>query len=182
MNTQIRQIAQRLHGLRESLDLTTEELALKCGVSQPEYEKYESGNSDIPMSFLCEVAQTFGVETTALISGNDPHSLAYFVTRKGTGTSVERYKAYKYQSLAHGFRNAKAEPFEVTVEPNDQTFHLNSHLGQEFNLILEGNMQLQIGGNDITLYEGDSIYFDSTKPHGMKALNGKKVKFLAVII
>jgi len=182
MNTQIRQIAQRLHGLRESLDLTTEEVASKCGVSQVEYEKYESGNSDIPMSFICEVAQSFGVETTALISGNDPHSLAYFVTRKGTGTSVERYKAYKYQSLAHGFRNAKAEPFEVTVEPNDLPFHLNSHLGQEFNFILEGNMQLQIGGNDITLYEGDSIYFDSTKPHGMKALNGKKVKFLAVII
>ena len=182
MNTQIKQIAERLHGLRDSLELTTAEVAGKCGVSKEEYEQYESGDSDIPMSFICEVAQTFGVETTALISGIDPHSLAYFVTRKGTGTSVERYKAYKYQSLAHGFRNAKAEPFEVTVEPNDLPFHLNSHIGQEFNYILEGNMELQIAGNDITLQEGDSVYFDSSKPHGMKALNGKRVKFLAVIV
>ncbi|MDR3652885.1 MAG: XRE family transcriptional regulator [Paludibacter sp.] len=182
MNTQIKQIAERLRGLRDALDLTIPQAAEKCGVSETDYARYESGTSDIPMSFICEVAQTFDVETTALISGNDPHSLAFSVTRKGTGTSVERTKAYKYQSLAHGFRNAEAEPFEVTVEPNDHPFNLNSHSGQEFNLILEGTMQVQIAGNDITLYEGDSIYFDATNPHGMKALNGKKVKFLAVII
>ncbi len=182
MNTQIKQIAERLRGLRDALELTTEEVALKCGVNQVDYEKYESGNSDIPVSFICEVAQTFGIETTALISGNDPHSIAFSVTRKGTGTSVERTKAYKYQSLAHGFRSPKAEPFEVSVEPCDKPIHLNTHSGQEFNLLLEGTMQLQIGGNDITLYEGDSIYFDATKPHGMKALNGNNARFLAVII
>ncbi len=182
MNTQIKQIAERLRGLRDALDLTIAQAADKCRVSEADYAKYESGASDIPMSFICEVAQTFGVETTALISGNDPHSLAYSVTRKGNGTSVERSKTYKYQALASGFRYAKAEPFEVTVEPNNNPIHLNTHSGQEFNLVLEGTMQLQIGGNDITLYEGDSVYFDATKPHGMKALNGKKVKFLAIII
>ena len=182
MNTQIKQIAERLRGLRDALNLSTAEVASKCCVSQTDYEKYESGNSDIPMSFICDLAQTFGVETTALISGNDPHSLAYYVTRKGTGASVERTKSYKYLALASGFRHAKAEPFEVTVEPSDKPLHLNSHAGQEFNLILEGTMQLQIAGNDIMLNEGDSIYFDSSKPHGMKALNGKEVKFLAIII
>jgi transcriptional regulator with XRE-family HTH domain len=182
MNNQIKQIAERLHGLRDALELTTETVAEKCGVSKVEYEKYESGNHDIPMSFICDLAQTFGVETSALISGNDPHSLAYFVTRKGTGSSVERTKEYKYHSLAHGFRYAKAEPFEVTVEPSDKPLHLNSHSGQEFNYILEGTMELQIAGNEIVLNHGDSIYFDSSKPHGMKAMNGNKVTFLAVII
>jgi transcriptional regulator with XRE-family HTH domain len=182
MNTQIKQIAERLRGLRDALDLTIGQAAEKCGVPEADYARYESGTSDIPMSFICEVAQTFGVETTALISGDDPHSLAYFVTRKGTGASVERTKAYKYQALAHGFRHAKAEPFEVTVEPSNQPITMNTHPGQEFNLMLEGTMQLRISENDITLNEGDSIYFDSTKPHGMKALGGKKVKFLAVIV
>ena len=182
MNTQIKQSAERLRGLRDALNLTIADAAAQCGVSEADYASYESGSSDIPMSFICQVAQTFDIETTALISGNDPHSLAYFVTRKGTGASVERTKCYKYQALASGFRNVRAEPFEVTVEPCNQPIHLNSHAGQEFNLILEGTMQLHIAGNDIMLNEGDSIYFDSTKPHGMKALNGKEVKFLAIII
>lgn len=182
MNTQIKQIAERLHGLRDALDLTITQAAEKCNIPEAEYARYESGTSDIPLSFICQIAQTFNVETTALISGIDPHSLTYFVTRKGTGTSVERTKAYKYLALASGFRNAKAEPFEVTVEPNDQPIHLNTHPDQEFNLVLEGSLQLQIAGNDIILNEGDSIYFDATKPHGMKALNNKNVKFLAIII
>ena len=182
MNTQIKQIAERLRGLRDALDLTIAQAAEKCSISEADYAKYESGASDIPMSFICEVAQTFGVETSALISGTDPHSLAYFVTRKGTGASVERTKCYKYQSLAHGFRNSKADPFEVTVEPCHQTIHLNTHSGQEFNLVLEGSMQLHIAGSELVLNEGDSIYFDATKPHGMKALNGKNVRFLAVIV
>jgi mannose-6-phosphate isomerase-like protein (cupin superfamily) len=182
MNKQIKQIAERLCGLRDALDLTIAQAAEKCGVSEEDYVRYESGASDIPMSFICQVVQTFGVEMTALISGDDPHSLTYFVTRKGTGAGIERTKAYKYQALAHGFRHAKAEPFEVTIEPSNQPITMNSHTGQEFNFVLEGTMQLRISENDITLNEGDSIYFDANKPHGMKALGGKRVKFLAIIV
>lgn len=95
---------------------------------------------------------------------------------------MERSKAYKYQSLAAGFMNRQADPFIVTVEPNDNPIHLNSHAGQEFNLILEGRMLLNINGKELVLEEGDSIYFDSASLHGMKALDNKTVKFLAVII
>ncbi len=182
MNAQIQQIAERLRGLRDSLDLSITQAAQKCNFAEEDYAQYETGNSDIPMSFLCKVAQTFGVETSALLSGNDPHSIAFSVTRKGTGTTIERNKRYKYQALADGFRNAKAEPFEVTLEPENQIIELNTHSGQEFNLVLEGTMKLLISGNEITLQEGDCIYFDATKPHGMKALEGRKVKFLAIII
>lgn len=182
MNTQITQIARRLHGLREAFDLTAADAAAKCGISREEYEKYESGTVDIPMSFICEAADVFGIETTALISGDEPHATAYFITRKGTGIGIERNKAYKYRSLAHGFKHAKAEPFEVTVEPGDKPLTLNTHPGQEFNMILQGSMQLQISGNDLILHEGDCIYFDASRPHGMKALNGEKVRFLAIII
>ena len=181
MNTQIKQISERLRGLRDSLDLTTGQVAEKCRISEEDYIRYESGNHDIPISFICEIAHIFNISTTALFSGHDAHATAYSVTRKGTGDSVERSKAYKYQALASGFLHASVKPFEVTVESNEFPMHMNSHSGQEFNYILEGSMQLHIAGNDLILNAGDSIYFDATKPHGMKALGGKKVKFLAVI-
>ncbi|MDD3080542.1 MAG: XRE family transcriptional regulator [Paludibacter sp.] len=182
MNTQITQIAERIRGLREALELPAEQVAQKTGVSVEDYNRFESGNTDIPMSFITEVAQAFGVDTTTLISGTEPHAQAYFITRKGTGLSVERNKVYKYQSLASGFRQAKAEPFEVTVEFNDKPMSLNTHSGQEFNMVLEGSLQIRLAGRDLFLNEGDCIYFDATKPHGMKALNGKSARFLAVII
>jgi len=182
MNEQIKQIAERLKGLREALDYSQEEMAERCGKTANEIDLYESGLIDIPLGFLFDVAQNFKVETSTLISGDEPRMNSYSVTRKGKGVSIERTKAYKYQGLAGRFKNPKVEPFEVTVEPNDAPVFLNSHAGQEFNLVLEGKLQLQINEKTLTLEAGDSIYFDSGLPHGMKALNGKPVRFLAVVI
>ncbi|MDR0798763.1 MAG: XRE family transcriptional regulator [Dysgonamonadaceae bacterium] len=182
MNEQIKQIAERLKGLRESLDLSVEEMAQTIHKSEEEILRYESGETDIPMSFLFDMSQHFNVNTSTLISGEEPRMKAYFLTRKGKGVSVERNKAYKYQALASGYQGPKAEPFEVTVEPSDTAIHLNSHEGEEFNYVLEGRMLLQIHGKDLILNPGDSIYFDSSKPHGMKALDNQSVKFLAIIV
>lgn len=178
----MKEIAQRLQGLRDALDMTIADMAQQTGVTEQLYTEYESGNADIPMSYLCRVSQAFKVDTSVLISGNETHAQSYFVTRKGKGISVERTKAYKYRDLAGGFKNAKATPFLVTVESNDKPIHLNSHPGQEFNLIEKGTLLLEIDGKEVVLEEGDSIYFDATKPHGMKALNNEKARFLAIIL
>ena len=61
--------------------------------------------------------------------GQEPKMSSYFLTRAGKGTSIERTKAYKYQSLAAGFINRTADPFIVTVEakPDSEPIHYNSH-------------------------------------------------------
>ncbi|MDR1683352.1 MAG: cupin domain-containing protein [Candidatus Symbiothrix sp.] len=182
MNEAIKQIAERLKGLRESLDLTPEVMGERCSRRAEDVLLYESGVIDIPMSYLFEVAQQFNIDTSTLISGDEPRMTAYFLTRKGQGVAIERTKAYKYQALAGGYKRPKAEPFEVTVEPNDNPIHLNRHQGEEFNFVLEGRMLLQINGKDLILNPGDSIYFDSDFPHGMKALDNQTVKFLAIIL
>ena len=182
MNDQVKQIAERLKGLRESLDLSFQEMAEQTKRDPAQIEQFESGEVDIPMSFLFEVAQQFNIDTSALISGEDARMNSYFLTRYGKGISVERTKAYKYQALGSGFKHPKAQPFEVTVEPNDKDIYLNTHEGEEFNYVLEGTLLLKIKNRELILNPGDSIYFNSTVPHGMKALDGKPVKFLAIIM
>ena len=182
MNEQIKQIAERLKGLRESLDLSVEEMAQQMNKPSTDIQMYELGEVDIPMSFLFDVSQKFGVDTSTLISGEEPRMDSYFLTRYGKGTSIERNKAYKYQALACGYKHPKAEPLEVTVEPSEQSIHLNSHEGEEFNYVLEGRLLFQINDRELILNPGDSIYFDSSNLHGMKALDNKRVKFLAIIL
>ncbi len=184
MNEQIKQIAERLAGLRDVLEITPEEMARACNLSTDEYLKLESGTVDISVSVLHQISQAYGIELTTLMFGDEPKMNSYFVTRKGKGVAVERTKAYKYQSLAAGFTNRKADPFLVTVhpKPEDEAIYLNAHDGQEYNLVLKGRMLLHINGKDLILEEGDSVYFNSELPHGMKALDGEKVRFLAVIL
>lgn len=184
MNDQIRQIAERLRGLREVLEISSQELADNCEISIDEYRLAESGEADISVSMLQNIARKYDIALDALMFGEEPKMSSYFLTRAGMGISIERTQAYKYQSLASGFMNRKADPFIVTVEPKDENspMQLNAHNGQEFNMVISGRMLLNINGKELTLNQGDSIYFDSKQPHGMKALDGKTVKFLAIIM
>ena len=184
MDDQIKQIGERLKGLREVLDIPAEEMAETCGVDLDKYMKIEQGELDITISNLMKIAHRYGVSADALMFAEEPHMRSYSVVRKGQGKSVERTKAYKYQSLVGGFVNHKADVFIVTVEPKPEAHvvYKNSHPGQEFNLVLEGKMELYIAGKTIVLEEGDSIYFDATKPHGMLAIGDKAVKFLAFTV
>lgn len=184
MNEQIRQIARRLYGLREALELTAEDVARDCDISAEEYALAEAGNSDISVSMLQKIGRRYNVSLDALIFGEEPKMNTYFLTRAGKGKSIGRSQTYKYESLAAGFIGCSAHPFLVTVDPkpDHEPIYCNSHYGQEFNLVLEGRMLVRIDGKDLILNEGDSLYFNSKLPHGMKALDGKAVRFLAVIV
>lgn len=178
----IKEVANRLKGLRESVEQTQEEMAAKTGIDVATYVAYENGTLDIPVSYLHRLAAQYGVELTVLLFGEEPKMNSYFVTRSGKGAAVERTKAYKYQGLAAGFSHRNFTPFMVTVEPKDNAeITLNSHVGQEFNYVVEGRMEITVAGRSLQLSEGDSIMFDSLQPHGMRALDGKPVKFLAII-
>lgn len=180
----IKSIANRLRGLREVLELSAQEVAESCHLRVEEYMALESGESDISVNVLQTIARRYGISLDVLMFGEEPKMNAYFISRAGAGVSVERRKAYKYEALASGFRDRKADPFIVTVEPApaDAPMHLNSHEGQEMNYVLEGRLLLSLNGKELVLNVGDSLYFDSSLPHGMKALDGRPVRFLAIIM
>ncbi len=184
MSEQIKLIASRIRELREISAISAQSLAAELHISEEVYLDYESGNTDIPVSFLYQIANRFNVELSAILTGDNPKLHTYQVVRKGKGANVERREDYKYQSLANNFIGKKAEPFIVTVSPEtvNAPVHFNSHKGQEFNYVIEGTLKIIINGHELVLEEGDSIYFDSSANHGMKALNGKQARFLAIIL
>ena len=107
MNDQIKQIAERLRGLRDVLELTSEDIARDCDISAEEYRLAETGQYDISVSMLQKIARTYNIALDTLMFGEEPKMSSYFVTRAGKGVSIERTRAYKYQSLASGFMNRR---------------------------------------------------------------------------
>lgn len=183
MRYNIQDVANRIAGLRDALDITADEMAASIGVSADQYRSYETGGHDIPVSVLCRIAEVYSVDLSALLSGNEPRMKAYFVSREGRGVKIEHEGEYAYYDLAWGLGNRQMSPFIVTVEPNapyDEHPH-NMHDEQEFNYILRGRVEMKIANSKIVLEAGDSIMFDSRVPHCVNALDGKQAAFIAVI-
>ena len=77
MDEQIKQIAMRLHGLRDALDLTVEQVAEKIGVTPEQYAAMESGEKDLSVSTLQKISTEFGVSLDELMFGEEPHMRSY---------------------------------------------------------------------------------------------------------
>jgi mannose-6-phosphate isomerase-like protein (cupin superfamily) len=182
MNEQIAQIAERIRTLREINGIPSESLAGHLGISTDAFAALESGKTDISVSSLLTLAHAMGVELSALLTGENPRLHQYCVVRKGHGVQVERMKQYKYENLAYNFIHKTAEPFIVTAEPDEGPVTYNSHPGQEFSYVLEGAMTVYFDDHTVVLREGDSMYFDASHRHAMKAMNGLPVRFLALIM
>ncbi len=183
MSDQVRQIAMRIADLREISDYTMEQMAAALGVSQQEYVAYESGETDIPISFLLKLSEAFHVDMTELLTGEAPRLNLYSVTRAGKGHDIIRANHYVYKNLAYNFLHRKVEPLYVVVPVTaNRELIPNSHTGQEFDYILDGTMRMMIDGHEIILNTGDSIYYDSRLPHAMQAKGDKAVHLLAMVI
>jgi transcriptional regulator with XRE-family HTH domain len=184
MTDQLREIGGRLAALRDISGIAKEELASKCEITVQQLDEYERGGRDFSFSFLYNAAKVLGVDVVDIMSGDSPKLSGCCLTRAGQGYTIDRRTAYDYKHLAFTFKNKLAEPFMVTVEPKDDVDapEQHAHTGQEFNLMAEGRMRFYMGQLVYDLEPGDSVYFDASNAHAMRALDGKPARFLAVVM
>ena len=180
------EIAGRIRELREIEGLTTADMAKKTAVSEEEYLACENGRSDLNFAFIYRCALAFGVDVTDIIEGQSPNLKSYTVTRKGEGQRIEKAHGMTYYNLAASFKNRIAEPLYVksvfSEEAQHRDIELTTHTGQECDLIIEGKLKVQVGEHKEVLGPGDSIYYDSSTPHGMIAVDGKDCIFYAIVL
>jgi mannose-6-phosphate isomerase-like protein (cupin superfamily) len=183
----IKQTGQRIKGMREILEISTKDMAALLNITEQEYIAHENGERDFSFTFLNKCATRFGMDLGELVTGVDARRLkSYSIDRSGEGLSVERRKGFDYRLLASRFNGRQIEPYLVSVPYSEAEqnapIKTSMHEGQEMDYVLEGSLKVSINGKTETLNAGDSIYYDSSLPHGMIATDGKPCKFLAILM
>ena len=176
-------IALRIRDLRDIAGVSAEQVAETTGISLAEYEAYETGTRDFSFSHRFHIAEALGVDISDLLTGESPKLHGYVLTRAGQGLRFNRREQYVYHHLAYNFRDKLAEPFIVTVTKDEAGVEkqAHSHEGQEFDYVLEGTLKIVLGGNELYLKAGDSLYYNSALPHAMYAPEGD-CQFIAVVV
>ena len=186
MNNQLMEVAFRIKEMREVCGFSEEDMAVKTDITVEEYREYERGAIDFPFSFIHKCAKAFGIGKTDLLEGQSSNLSSYTVTRKGQGKITSKEDGIEINNLAPLFRNKLAEPYlakyEYREELQNKPIHTITHGGQEFDIVLSGKLKVRVGNHTEVLEEGDSIYYKSSSPHGMIAVDGEDCTFLAVVI
>ena len=186
MTYKIKEMAARIRELREVTGLTVEEMARRTGISVEEYQECEAGNRNLSVAFLYRCTLSFGVDMGDLLEGRSPKLQSYALTRRGQGQRIEEAHHMVGYNLASDFRNRIALPLymELNYRPGAEfeDIPLTTHEGQECDIVIKGHMRIQIGGHSEVLHPGDCIYYDSSTPHGMIAVDGEDCAFYAIVL
>ena len=182
----LKEMASRIKEMREIIGYSVRQMAAMVEVSEAEYAAVEAGNVDPQFTFLHKCALAFGVDITALLEGHSAKLSSYQVTRRGQGPVTAKETGIEIRNMAAMFQNRLATPYYVTYDYDDKLqnapIHTTTHAGQEFDVVMEGQLKVRVGEHVETLGPGDSIFYKSSTPHGMIAVGGRACTFIAMVM
>ena len=182
MNEQL--LAKRIKEMRQSRGMTLEQVGKIAGLSKSLLSKVENCQVSPPISTLSRIASALSVPIGYFFEEELRQHLAVFVRREDRQrvSSNRHGPDYSYEHLAHGSLMPRLmEPFVITLDDDVQAEPtLYDHPGEEFILVLEGEMEYMLGSEVYHMTVGDSMYLDARVPHGPKQISGKKVVYLAI--
>ena len=181
-------IGKKIRQVRESKEMTVEELAKASGNSVELIESLEDGSFIPSMTPLFKIARALGVRLGTFL--DDMPQTGPFVVKSGQSEEIIHFtgsisnleeSTLDLYSLAYGKGDRHMEPFIVELHPKKvDKYELSTHEGEEFIYVMGGQIELLYGKEKYLLNTGDSIYYDSVIPHDLHA-NEKEAKILAVV-
>lgn len=175
-------IGNKLKILREGARFSLRDLGEKTGLSASFLSQLELGQVSPSIASLENIANVLNVNITYFFDDQTrPDSI---VMRKD-----ERKKIFSQtskaviQPLAHEISKKKIEPFMLTLDIGGESGEhpYSSHHGEEFGIVIRGKVKFILEDKEYLLEDGDSVYFNSKKPHKWKNVGKKKAIIILVI-
>jgi len=183
-------VGTKIRGLRESKNLSIEEIAEHSGLSAEQILSIENDQNLPSLGPLIKIARALGVRLGTFMDDND--ALGPVVTRAAdrerdssisfSNGATDARKHMEYHPLAQQKAGRHMEPFIIDINPEDTPdFQLSAHEGEEFIYVMSGEVEIVYGKEKYLLTEGDSIFYDSIVKHHVHGAPSKSAKILAVV-
>ncbi|MBQ6548955.1 MAG: helix-turn-helix transcriptional regulator [Prevotella sp.] len=183
-------VGSKIKGLRETKNLSIEEIAERSGLTVEQINSIENDVNLPSLGPLIKIARSLGVRLGTFMDDND--ALGPVVTRakdreKDSSISfsngaTDARKHMEYHPLAQQKAGRHMEPFVIDINPEENpNFQLSAHEGEEFIYVMQGEVEIEYGKDKYLLTEGDSIFYDSIVKHHVHGAPGKSAKILAVV-
>ena len=183
-------VGSKIKGIRESKNLSVEEIAERSGLSVDQINSIETDQNLPSLGPLIKIARALGVRLGTFMDDSD--ALGPVVCRAEereqnssisfSNGATDARKHMEYHPLAQQKAGRHMEPFVIDINPEDAPdFQLSAHEGEEFIYVMQGEVEIIYGKDTYTLKEGDSIFYDSIVKHHVHGAPGKSAKILAVV-
>ncbi len=181
-------IGNRVKKLRESKKMTTKELAKKANVTAGMISQLERGSTQGSVETLRKIAKVLNTTLASLFENEEDLRQqnsyeSFHIVRKNERRKISfPDPLYKCEMLTPDLQG-DIEFVLVELEAGRVTDDILPHTkgGEECDFVLSGTIEIQVGGLNYTLNEGDSIRFNPEVPHKIENKSNKKASYISAI-
>jgi len=175
-------LGKRVKMYREKLGLTAEQLSINSGLSLRLINDIESGATYPPLGSIIKLSRALGQRVGTFMDDQfikDPLIVRGNEREEETSSHRGADGHYHYYPLGKGKTDRHMEPLYIRIEA-DEKEELSSHEGEEFVIVISGEIKLIFGKEVHTLKAGDTVYYNSLVPHHLGSVKGAAEIFAVV--
>jgi transcriptional regulator with XRE-family HTH domain len=164
-------VGPRLRALRRQRDTTLAALAEATGISVSTLSRLESGQRRPTLELLLPLARAHGVPIDELVGApptGDPRVHMRPVSRHGM-TLIPLTR-----------RPGGVQAYKLIIPVRRESPEPQTHEGYEWLYVLDGQLRLVLGDQDLVLRPGEAAEFDTWVPHWFGSAGGRPVELLSL--
>jgi transcriptional regulator with XRE-family HTH domain len=179
-------IGPKIRAMRLKKKIGLVELGRHTGLSPAMLSKIERAQLFPTLPTLLRIALVFSVGLDYFFAGSREKPTVGIVRRADRLRFPEkpgaRDSAYEFESLDYSAVERRLNAYYVEFLPSSpEKLRLHHHVGGEFIYVLSGALCVRVGDEDHTLDTRDSMYFDSSTPHGYRRAGAKTCTAIVVV-
>lgn len=169
-------IGHKIKSLRMQKNLTLEELASRCELTKGFLSQLERDISSPSIATLNDILEALGSSLPEFFNEAEPQKTVF---HKADFFEDERDN-YTVSWIVPNTQKNEMEPIMVTIPQGGQTFEMAPHSGEEFGMVLEGSVILELAGKRQAVKKGETFYLHGKEFHVIKNENKTPAKVLWV--
>jgi transcriptional regulator with XRE-family HTH domain len=160
------EISEKLRALRKSRKMTLKDVSERAGCTSAYISQLEKGRANPSIATLKRIAQVFDVRIVDFFLDNEGDE-DDVVVRKNQRVAMDFNPGCAVMESLVGYtKNRRMQALYNRIRPGGGSNGEYTHEGEEFGIVLGGELELTVGDRVYYVREGDSFYFPSNKPHG----------------
>ena len=169
-------IGQKIKKVRTAKKVTLDRLANDTGFSTEYIKEIESGQTMPPVGALLQLARALEVDSAFLLKEQESKLSARIKAY------TQRTDNYAYETLTPGAENKHLKAFRVSIPSGQDHKGVGyQHEGEEFDYVINGQVEVIVGDHVNKLGPGDSLHFNSGIRHMLRNIGKEDAELIVVI-
>ena len=160
----MKEFGEKLKALRKANRMTLKDLARKASCTDAYLSQLERGLGNPSVMILKNVASALGIKVVDFFLEPQEENDVVLKEEDRVNIDVKREDA-KIQMLVRNIQNKRMQPFYNLIKPGGGSKGSYSHIGEEFGIVLQGKLEINLNGKIYQVKKGETFYFSSQIPH-----------------